>query len=587
MILVQNLRLLLNGNNLIIKILTSLILIFNLSYSSAQYVEVLKKENGVFYIHTVVEGNTIYGIQGRYGCDAEELLKANPGIERGLVNGSVVFVPVKRSTVSHTVQKQETLFGLSKLYDVSVDSIINQNPSAENGLKIDQKLTIRNAVPRKSISEITNTEPQPIVDQQEVIPPSFTDTIIEYTVLPQETMYTIAKRFMIPVQRILDLNQLSSSKVAIGQKVKVPIKKENLLPIATRTPDKTNPSVNPFKSWGEKLPKAPTIAILLPLNLDSVPEINKNISNYGIDYYIGIQMALDSLEKYGFTAKVKVIDYIQKGKDLVSILNAEKLSTYDLIFAPFDKKEAEILHSWSLGKDIHIVYATAISPSIVKNNPLALTYSTTNEQLIIGMAKYLRQTSGRVVLIKNEKSDELWMQNTFSSAFRMGSQDSDFQLIEATWKNYKQFEQIGGEIYFVYLSNEKEKVITLLSQYQLSENFHLVGLKEWTEWKEVNSTVNNKFKFQYAAPNQFDYEDENIKVFHRKFRNAKQADLNKTICLGYDVTRNVLQFIQEKTAQQGIISSLYPVLKNDTDGYENTATVPVIFEYFKSRNLIK
>ena len=47
MILVQNLRLLLNGNNLIIKILTSLILIFNLSYSSAQYVEVLKKENGI------------------------------------------------------------------------------------------------------------------------------------------------------------------------------------------------------------------------------------------------------------------------------------------------------------------------------------------------------------------------------------------------------------------------------------------------------------------------------------------------------------------------------------------------------------
>jgi LysM repeat protein len=587
MILVQNLRLLLNGNNLIIKILTSFILIFNLSYSSAQYVEVLKKENGVFYIHTVVEGNTIYGIQGRYGCDAEELLKANPGIERGLVNGTVVFVPVKRSTVSHTVQKQETLFGLSKLYDVSVDSIINQNPSAENGLKIDQKLTIRNAVPRKSNSEITNPEPQPIVDQQEVIPPSFTDTIIEYTVLPQETMYTIAKRFMIPVQRILDLNQLSSSKVVIGQKVKVPIKKENLLPIATRTPDKTNPSVNPFKSWGEKLPEAPTIAILLPLNLDSVPEINKNISNYGIDYYIGIQMALDSLEKYGFTAKVKVIDYIQKGKDLISILNAEKLSTYDLIFAPFDKKEAEILHSWSLGKDIHIVYATTISPSMVKNNPLALTYSTTNEQLIIGMAKYLRKTSGRVVLIKNEKSDELWMQNTFSSAFRMESLDSDFQLIEATWKNYKQFEQIGGEIYFVYLSNEKEKVITLLSQYQLSENFHLVGLKEWTEWKEVNSTVNNKFKFQYAAPNQFDYEDENIKLFHRKFRNAKQADLNKTICLGYDVTRNVLQFIQEKTAQQGIVSSLYPVLRNNTDGYENTATVPVIFEYFKSRNLIK
>ncbi|MFM7473729.1 MAG: LysM peptidoglycan-binding domain-containing protein, partial [Crocinitomicaceae bacterium] len=133
MTLAQNHQQLLNGNKLKINILFLFILLFTLNNISAQYAEVLKKEDGVFYIHTVEEGNSIYGIQRWYGCSIDDLLKANPGIERGLTNGTVVYVPVVRKTISHVVEKQETLFKLSRMYDVSVDSIIAQNPSTVNG----------------------------------------------------------------------------------------------------------------------------------------------------------------------------------------------------------------------------------------------------------------------------------------------------------------------------------------------------------------------------------------------------------------------------------------------------------------------
>jgi len=578
----------LNGNNMIIRILIIFFGIITSSKLSAQYAEVLKNEKGIFYIHTIEEGNTVFGIHNWYGCSVEDLLKSNPGIERGLVIGTVIYVPVTLRTVQHTVQKQETLFGLSKLYGVSVDSIIAQNPSTENGLKIDQKLSIRNAVPRIAIAEKSN--PEPISNQTieaENIRLTFSDSVVEHTVLPQENMYTIAKRFMIPVQRIMEYNQLSSTKINAGQKLKIPLKKENLAPVPTRTPVKISPLIaNPIK-WGEKLSKSPKIAILLPLNLDSLSEVNKNVSNFGLDFYIGVKMAIDSLNHAGYSATVKIIDYNQKGRSFADLLSNENLASFDLIFAPFDKKEAELLHNWSMDRKIHIVYPTQVSHEIVKNNPLALTYSSQNESLINGLAEYCRKLPGRIVLIKNEKTEEHWMQNTFSSAYRNLSNDNDTPLIEASLKNYKQFEQLGGLIYFIYLSTEKEKVLPLLTNYQSSENFKIIGLKDWLEWKEVNATVQNKFTFMFTAPNQFDYDNEHIKHFHRKYRNSKQSDLTKTVCLGYDIFRNVFLYLQQRVPQVGIVSSFSPMQRNERDGYENSAYIPVLFEDFKTRNLLK
>lgn len=587
MILVLNLRQLLNGNKLNIRFLCYVILIFNLNNYYSQYAEVLKNEKGIFYIHTLEEGNTLYGIQQWYGCDVDELLLANPGIERGLVNGTVVYVPVKRKTIQHTVQKQETLYGLSKIYFVSVDSIIQQNPEAENGLKVDQKLTIKNAVARIAIVETTNKSPQESSNQlTNSLKISFSDSIVEHTVLSQETMYTIAKRFMIPVQSILDINGFTSTKLNVGQKIKIPIKKENLSPVPTRTPIKIL-ETNTASYWSENLPSNPRIAILLPLNLDSLTTVPKNVSNFALDYYIGLKIALDSLEKSGYNAQIKVIDYYQKGRNMNEVIAIEKLASYDLIFAPFDKKEGEILHAWSIGKPIHIVYPTSMTPSAIKNNPLALSYSTTNEQLIVGLAKKMRSLSGRVVLIKSDKPEESWMQNLFTNTYRFESKSNDNTLIEATWKNFRQFEQIGGEMYFVYLSTDKVKVQELLKMYSDIENFTVVGLKDWTEWKEVNADIKNKYKFICVSQNQFEYDDEEIKLFHRQFRNAKQADLNKTICLGYDITKNVLEYLRTKTPQFGLISNFNPVLRNATDGYENSAGIPIFFQEFKTLNFEK
>jgi LysM repeat protein len=59
-----------------------------------KYAPVLVTNGKKFYQHTVLEGNTLFGLQQMYECPVEEILNANPGIERGFTEGQLVQIPV-------------------------------------------------------------------------------------------------------------------------------------------------------------------------------------------------------------------------------------------------------------------------------------------------------------------------------------------------------------------------------------------------------------------------------------------------------------------------------------------------------------
>ena len=114
-----------------------------------------KEVNGVmFYVHTVEDGNSLWGLQRVYGVEIEEILKFNPGLTEGLSLGQEIVIPVsdfispQTVTEEYKVKKGETLYGLSRKFDVSLDTLIALNPELVEGLKRGQKLKI----PKKKAS---------------------------------------------------------------------------------------------------------------------------------------------------------------------------------------------------------------------------------------------------------------------------------------------------------------------------------------------------------------------------------------------------------------------------------------------------
>jgi LysM repeat protein len=593
MILVRNHLPQLNGNKTMIRnlfILCFLVVCENLL--SQKYANVVVTNGQKFYQHTVLEGNSLFGLQQMYECPVEEILNANPGVERGFSEGQLLQIPVITKSIMHTVEKGETLFSIARMYFVPVDSIASKNPGTEAGIKIGQRLKITNATPRVQIDlpsvsrdELTRSIPAPSDSVREKFVVSFHDSIISHIVLANETMYSISKRFMVPLEDLMSLNNLESSRISPGQVIRIKLKKENVnsVPVRQVPPvvEAKKDSIPVFKP--KEIYK---IALFLPFNLDSTETLNKGISAAAWDYYQGARIAIDSLEKMGFKADFFVYDYQSKKENIDQQLAKSEMKKMDLIYAPFQQKEAEKLANWSKANKVRVIFPVSVPFTFLDANPYAYALTPTNEILgsILADHVYKIHENQQIVLIKGEKSEDQIYYDSFLSSFRqLPTKSSRPRVIEATWSDFKKYEKVGSNVFFIFLSTEKEKVITLLKTYSSKENISLFGLKEWTDFKEVSSEIKNKFKFYYASPSYFSYKEPSIMPFHKLFRSKYGSDLTKVSCLGYDATLNVVSvLLMGKKKEKGLISNYEFSQYGVGNGFQNKNGFILKFEDFES-----
>ena len=569
----------------------SLFVFFFSNLIAQQYVPVTFIKDNYFYNHTVIEGNTLFNLQKMYACPAEDILNANEGIERGLDVGEVVFIPVHKKTITHIVSSNESIYSLSRLFSVPIDSIVKHNLISGNELKIGQRLSIKDAIIPILKEVSTNSEGNikniPSNDIKTSINSNLmnNDLFVLHTVQSQESLYTISKRYMVSINDLIELNNLKTSKISPNDVLKIKLKEENKGDIEQRNvpPSQKTESIQ-FPSLKDK--KSLSVALFLPFNLDSRSDINKSISNAAIEYYMGAKLAIDSLSDLGFKAEFFIYDYFDKTKSLQTILEQKSFLSTDLIIAPLHQKEAEIVAEWALKNNVKMIYSVAFSNFLFENkNSYAMV--TNNNILLEKLAVEMITTKidQQLVLIKSGNAADDLMYQHFLSAFRAEvALKYNSKIIEANYDNYKLFTKNGRSTCFIFLSNEKEKVITLLNHCKENELFQVVGLKDWIDFKEINGEIKNKFSFYYMAPSYFSYNDPTLKTFHKLYRKNYNADLTKMACLGYDVVYNACKyFMTDEVASRGLISNFSFVENPDGKGFQNTGCFLLKFEDFESK----
>jgi LysM repeat protein len=556
-----------------------------------QYVPVTFIKDNYFYNHTVIEGNSLFNLQKMYACPAEDILNANEGIERGLDVGEVVFIPVHKKTITHIVSSNESIYSLSRLFSVPIDSIVKYNLISGNELKIGQRLSIKDAIIPILKEVSTNSEGIlkniPSNDLTSSLNSNLmnNDLFVLHTVQSQESLYTISKRYMVSINDLIELNNLKTSKISPNDVLKIKLKEENKGDIEQRNvPPSQKAETIQFPSLKDK--KSLSVALFLPFNLDSRSDVNKSISNAAIEYYMGAKLAIDSLSDLGFKAEFFIYDYFDKTKSLQTILEQKSFLSTDLIIAPLHQKEAEIVAEWALKNNVKMIYSVTFSNFLFENKN-AYAMVTNNDILLEKLAVEIIRTKKdqQLVLIKSGNAADDLMYQHFLSAFRAEvASKYKSKIIEAIYDNYKLFTKNGRPTCFIFLSNEKERVISLLNHCKENELFQVVGLKEWIDYKEINSEIKNNFSFYYMAPSYFSYNDPALKTFHKLYRKKYNADLTKMACLGYDVVYNACKyFMTDEVASRGLISNFSFIENPDGKGFQNTGCFLLKFEDFESK----
>ncbi len=121
--------------------------------------------------------------------------------------------------MKHVVKVGESLFAIANKYGLTVSELRQLNPLVSSSLRIGQELSV--------------SKTQVPVEVKEITPSTTASPAGVYTVQVGDTLFGIAQKHKVTVAQMMEENKLTSSKLSLGQALKIP------------KPNQTNPQPNP------------------------------------------------------------------------------------------------------------------------------------------------------------------------------------------------------------------------------------------------------------------------------------------------------------------------------------------------------
>ncbi len=179
----------------------------NLTSNTLQIGQVLRIPTKEIYeeeenVYVVKKGDTLYSIAAANNTTVDELKKANNLTSNILSTGQLLKIPsalLPEST--YIVKKGDSLYSIANKYNTTVDELKRINNLTSNILSIGQVLKL----PSDKVSDVEKEE-----------------NTISYTVQKGDSLYSIARKYSTTIDKIKDLNNLTTNLLSIGQVLLIP-----------------------------------------------------------------------------------------------------------------------------------------------------------------------------------------------------------------------------------------------------------------------------------------------------------------------------------------------------------------------------
>ncbi|MNU98507.1 Muramidase-2 precursor [compost metagenome] len=545
---------------------------------------VYEYSNGKKYaVHIAQTGNTLWGIHTTYNVPVDDIVAANPGIEKGVKEGFRYLIPLGGADMKvlsgtivreHTVAKGETAFSVAKKYNCSVDDLLKYNPGIDKGLKVGQVLKVIIAPTSEQANPTVKPTEKPAVTAPSV---TFTDTVLVYEVKNSETLYTLSKRFMVPVNDLQKFNNLKSTTIKSGDVLRIPLKKENVKQVQVR---EVQPKEDLRKVDPELIFKAKTkynIAVLLSFGLND--KGNTGLKNLATEFYMGVELAADSLEKLGFDATIKIIDLPMDSVGIMKVLNTAEMKDMDLIFGPLIPQSADIVGRWCGKQKIRMICPSACNSSLLKNNPYIYASVTTDMTQQEILAKYTieKYKTAQIILINPGIAKDQELFDAYRKRFiELSKKNGNVKLIEAKLSDYSTFIRKSGESVVILPTRDKGTVLNFINSLHKSigkspnADVTVMGVKEWGGFDDIAGYYKSKYKITWASSSDLNYSLPDTQTLLRLYRKKYRTDMNKAGAHGFDVvyyfTRTLL--MGEEVPSE-VVNAFDPKVATAGGGYEN------------------
>lgn len=200
--------------------------------------------------YTVKSGDSLWSISKKFGITVDELKSANNLSSNLLSVGQNLIIPGKEAQATgdeYVVKKGDTLYSIARKYNTSVDNLKSINNITTDSLAIGQIIKLPSTSSTASdtyivkkgdslysiartyntsvdkLKEINNLTSNALaIGQVLKLPSSNASEKVVYTVKKGDSLYSIAREYGTTVDAIKKLNNITSNTLSIGQKLLLP-----------------------------------------------------------------------------------------------------------------------------------------------------------------------------------------------------------------------------------------------------------------------------------------------------------------------------------------------------------------------------
>ena len=289
---------------------------------------------------------------------------------------------------------------------------------------------------------------------------------VKHVVDTGQSLSKIAKIYNVTTDQIKNSNELGS-KLFYQQLLYIPIYLSNTTSIA----DSIDNLIDTIQNL-----KPAKVALILPYYLkenDSILNLTSD-SNYfsnkfyskssrALSFHLGVELAIDSLEKSGKKVDLKVFDSNQDSTEVFNLIESNRLSVFDVIIGPIYSDLFSILCK-KYGNDTTKILISPLSR--ISNNikyPSVRKIALTDNSQTKVMFDYIVKTKFEkdIIILRDEKNVQL--STDLTKKFNSVNKLVRNMKIEDYSEIYSDYDSIPDQVIIV-LSKNKASITRLLSK---------------------------------------------------------------------------------------------------------------------------